>query len=78
MAPTKTTTLRLSTDLRDEIARLADEHKTSMVDVVASAIAELKRQYWWNEVHSSLDELDDSYHQDAHLLESTTSDGLVR
>jgi len=76
MAPTKTTTLRLSTELRDEIARLASAHNSSMVDVVAQAIEELKRQHWWNDVQSSLNELDAGYVAEGRVLDTAAGDGL--
>ena len=76
MAPTKTTTLRLSTTLRDEIARLAEERNTSMAELVANAIDELKRQHWWDEVHHSLNDLDDRYTSEASVLDGTVRDGL--
>lgn len=76
MAPTKTTTLRLSTTLRDEIARLAEERNTSMAELVANAIDELKRQHWWDEVRHSLNDLDDRYTSEASVLDGTVRDGL--
>lgn len=55
MAPT--TTLRVPVDLRDEIARLAEERGTSMLEVVTDAIHRLTRDEWWDRVHGALDQL---------------------
>ncbi len=80
MAPTPTTTLRLPVALRDEIARLADERESTLLDVVADAVARLKRDQWWAQVHEELEtitpaELGD-YHADAERRDVTTADGL--
>jgi predicted transcriptional regulator len=80
MAPSETTTLRVSTELRDEIARLADERGTTMLEVVADAIHRLTRDQWWATVHTALDQMtgDDveAYQAEAGLLDDTAADGL--
>jgi len=47
-----------------------------MVDVVAQAIEELKRQHWWNDVQSSLNELDAGYVAEGRVLDTAAGDGL--
>lgn len=76
MSPSKSTTLRLSTELRDEIARLAEQRGSSMVDVVAAAIDELKRQEWWNQVRVELAGLENDYRIDAQVFEGAAGDGV--
>ena len=80
MAPTPTTTLRLPVALRDEIARLADERESTLLDVVADAVAHLKRDKWWAQVHEELETMTSAeladYHADAETLDVTTADGL--
>ena len=73
---TETTTLRLSKELRDEIAKLAEESGTSMAELVAHAIEQLKRQRWWDGVQSSLSELDSEYASEASILDAASGDGL--
>ena len=80
MAPTKSTTLRVPTGLRDQIARMAEERGTTMLEVVGEAIDRLNRERWWESVRSALDnmsdeELDD-YTAEAERLEGTAADGL--
>jgi len=76
MSPSKSTTLRLSTELRDEIARLAEQRGSSMVDVVAAAVDELKRQEWWNQVRVELAGLESDYRVDAQVFEGAVGDGV--
>ena len=80
MAPTPTTTLRLPVALRDEIARLADERESTMLDVVAEAVARLTRDQWWAQVHQELETMTPAelaeYHADVEPLDATSSDGL--
>jgi predicted transcriptional regulator len=76
MAPTKTTTVRVPSSLRDEIARLADESNTSMAELLGEAIEVLKCQRWWDDVHASLDDLDDGYRHELSTLDTAAGDGL--
>ncbi|MCY3924011.1 MAG: hypothetical protein OXG52_00645 [bacterium] len=76
----KTTTLRISTDLRDEISRLAEHRGTTMVDVVTDAVHRLGREEWWLSVHGALDDLTGaetaSYRAESRKLEAAAADGL--
>lgn len=78
MAPT--TTLRVPVDLRDEIARLAEERGTTMLEVVTDAIHRLTRDEWWADVHDALDRLQpeevDGYRQEADRIDTAAADGL--
>ena len=78
MAPT--TTLRVPVDLRDEIARLAEERGTSMLEVVADAIHRLTREEWWAGVHEALDQMPadevDDYRAESAQLDGAAADGL--
>jgi len=78
MAPT--TTLRVPVDLRDEIARLAEERGTSMLEVVADAIHRLTRDQWWAGVHHALDQMApdevDDYRAESAPLDGAAADGL--
>ncbi len=80
MAPTKTTTLRVPSDLRDEISRIAEQRGTSMLEVVADAVHRLGRDEWWSEVHGALDGLTESevdhYQAEAAVLGVASADGL--
>ena len=80
MAPTETTTLRVPTDLRDEIARLAEARGTTMLEVVTDAIHRLTREQWWGTVHDALDAMTadevDAYRAEAATLDGTAADGL--
>lgn len=80
MAPTKTTTLRLPVPLRDEIARLAEERGSSMLDVVTDAIHRLTTEQWWDTVHDVIDAMSPeqlaSYQAEADQLDSTAGDGF--
>lgn len=80
MATTGSTTLRVTTELRDEIARLADLMDTTMQEVVAEAVRVLGREEWWSSVHEALDKLDEkevgSYLTEAKTLGNASPDGL--
>ena len=83
MAPsqtTRTTTLRVPTDLRDEISRLAEHRGTTMVDVVADAVHRLGRDEWWAATRSALDSLSEadmaSYQTESRRLSAASVDGL--
>ena len=80
MAPSQTTTLRVPTELRDEISRLAKQRGTTMLDVVTDAVHRLGREEWWLSVRGALDELNDveaaSYRAESRRLESAAADGL--
>lgn len=80
MAPHETTTLRVPTGLRDEIARLADQRGTTMVDVVSLAIHRLSGEQWWDKVHDAINEMtaDDhaTYESEAKALDGAAGDGL--
>ena len=80
MATTSSTTLRVSTELRDEIARLAGLMDTTMQEVVAEAVRVLGRDEWWSSVHEALDDLDeqevDSYLAETKILGAASPDGL--
>ena len=80
MAPTPTTTLRLPVALRDEIARLADERESTLLEVVTDAVAQLKRDQWWAQVHEELETMTPAelaeYQADVETLGATSSDGL--
>ena len=76
----KTTTLRISTELRDEIYRLAEHRDTTMVDVVTDAVHRLGREEWWLSVRGALDGLTGtdavSYREEVRRLEAAADDGL--
>ncbi len=80
MAPTKTTTLRVPNELRNEIARIAEERGSSMVEVVSDAIDRLGRDDWWASVHTALNDISpsavESYENEAQRLDGASSDGL--
>ena len=80
MAPTQTTTLRVTTALRDEISRLADQRGSTMQDVVADAVHRLSQDEWWASVHSALDDLGPtvaaSYQAESSRLDAAAADGL--
>lgn len=73
---TSTTTLRLSTELRDEIAQLARASGVSMSQLVSEAIEQLKRQRWWDAVHHSLDDLAPDYRKDNAVFDGASGDGV--
>lgn len=82
MAPTKTTaTLRVPSELRDEIARIAEQRGTTMLEVVTDAVHRLGRDEWWSSVRDALDGLTSSevasYQVESQQLDSAASaDGL--
>lgn len=81
VAPSKTTTLRVPNELRDEIARIARQRGTSMLEVVTDAVHRLGRDEWWSSVHDALDGLSstevDSYQAESLELDAAASDGLI-
>lgn len=74
------TTIRVPTELRNEISSLAASRGESMVDVVADAISRLRRDEWWREVHAALDRLDEAdvaaLGAEAVGLDATAGDGF--
>ena len=80
VALSKSTTLRVPTELRDEISRLAKQRGTTMLDVVTDAVHRLGREEWWSLVRGALDGLDDaevaSYRAEARRLGAAAADGL--
>lgn len=80
MTLSQTTTLRVPTELRDEISRLAKQRGTTMVDVVADAVHRLGRDEWWLAARRALDGLSDtevhSYLTESRGLDVAASDGL--
>ena len=80
MALSQTTTLRVPTELRDEISRLAKQRGTTMVDVVTDAVHRLGRDEWWSATRGVLDELSNaeaaSYRAEGRRLEAAAADGL--
>ncbi len=80
MAPPKTTTLRVPSELRDEIARIAEQRGTTMLEVVSDAVHRLGRDEWWASVRSALDGLSPlevaDYQSDVQQLDAASSDGV--
>ncbi len=80
MALSQTTTLRVPTELRDEISRLAKQRGTTMTEVVAAAVHRLGREQWWMLVRGALDGLSDaeaaSYQVESGRLDAAAADGL--
>ena len=81
MAPSKTTTtLRVPSELRDEIARIAERRGTTMLEVVTDAVHRLGRDEWWSSVRDALDELSPSdvadYQVESQQLDAASADGL--
>ncbi len=76
----QTTTLRVPTELRDEISRLAKQRGTTMLDVVTDAVHRLGREEWWLSVRGALDDLSDaeaaSYRAESRGLDAAAADGL--
>ena len=76
-----TTTLRVSCELRDEIARIAEQRGTTMLEVVTDAVHRLGSDEWWSSVRDAPDGLNPSEvatHQVAgHQLDAASMDGLV-
>lgn len=82
MSPTETTTLRIPSALRDDIARIADERGSTMLDVVTEAVERLRREQWWADVHQTLDRMTDADAATARAelvgLDGAAADGLDR
>lgn len=80
MAPSKTTTLRVPSELRDEIARIAEERGTTMLEVVTDAVHRLGRDDWWVSVRTALDDLSSAevsaYQADSQHFGAASADGL--
>jgi hypothetical protein len=80
MAPAETTTLRVPIQLRDEIARLAEERGTTMLDVVTDAVHRLSRDQWWDTVRDVFDQMTPedvaAYHTETSQLDDAAADGL--
>ena len=80
MAPVETTTLRVPVQLRDEIARLAEERGTTMLDVVTDAVHRLSRDQWWHTVHDVFDQMTPEevadYQTETRRLDDAAADGL--
>ncbi|MBN4059592.1 hypothetical protein JYT35_00570 [Acidimicrobium ferrooxidans] len=81
MAPTKTTTtLRVPSELRDEIARIAEQRGTTMLEVVTDAVHRLGSDEWWSSVRDALDGLTPSevatYQVEGQQLDAASMDGL--
>lgn len=80
MALSQTTTLRVPTELRDEISRLAKRRGTTMVDVVTDAVRRLGREEWWSSVREALDGMNEgdvaSYQTESRMLDAAAGDGL--
>ena len=82
MALSKTATLRVPTELKDEIIRLAKQRGTTMLNVVTDAVHRLGREQWWTLVRGALDGLSDaevvSYQAESRRLDATAADGSIR
>ena len=94
MALSKTATLRVPTELKDEIIRLAKQRGTTMLSwrhVVTDAVHRLGREQWWTLVRdpatfaagpAPLDGLSDaeavSYQAESRRLDATAADGSIR
>ena len=80
MAPSRSTTLRVPVELRDEIARIARQRGSTLVEVVSDAVHRLERDEWWSTVHEALDGWGpqdvESYRSDHRRLDITASDGM--
>jgi hypothetical protein len=81
MAPSKTTTtLRVPSELRDEIARIAELRGTTMLEVVTDAVLRLGRDEWWSSVMDALDELSPTevahYQAESQQFATAAADGL--
>jgi hypothetical protein len=67
-------------ELRDEIARIAHERSSTMVEVVREAFHRLAQDTWWEGVHDALDEMTDpdldGYQREAEGLGGSSADGL--
>lgn len=77
---TNTTTLRVPVQLRDEIAQLAKDRNSTMLEVVTDAVHRLRQDRWWDTVDTALDAMApdqvSEYRHEASLLDATTNDGL--
>ncbi|NNF56488.1 MAG: hypothetical protein HKN03_18835 [Acidimicrobiales bacterium] len=75
-----TTTLRVPSELRDEIARIADKRGTTMLEVVTDAVHRLGREEWWSSVREALDGLSpsevDDYQAESQQVGAASPDGL--
>lgn len=75
-----TTTLRVPSELRDEIARLAEQRGTTMLEVVTDAVHRLGREEWWSSVRDALDGLSPSeaagYEAQSQQMDAASADGL--
>ena len=78
MAPAETTTLRVPIALRDEIAHIAHQRGSTMLEVVTDAVHRLRRDEWWLAVQVALDasESDVEAHAETRILDHASSDGL--
>lgn len=80
MATNATTTLRVPVELRDRIARIANERAVSMSDVVSDAIDRVNRDQWWASVGDALDSMTvaegANYRRETEGLDRSASDGL--
>lgn len=80
MSPSKTTTLRVPNELRDEIARIAEKRGTTMLEVVTDAVQRLSRDEWWSAVRDALDGLSPAevadYQSEREQLDAASADGL--
>lgn len=80
MSPSKTTTLRVPSELRDEIARIAKQRGTTMLEVVTDAVRRLGRDEWWSSVRDSLDGLSPDevvgYQAESQRFDAASADGL--
>jgi predicted transcriptional regulator len=76
MALTKTATLRVPSELRDVIARIAAHRGSTMVEVVAEAVQRLNRDDWWTTVRAGFDSMNTdeaaAYQREAMGLANTT------
>jgi predicted transcriptional regulator len=80
MATAETTTLRVPIELRDEIARLAEERGSTMLEVVTDAVHRLTRDQWWDSVQEAIDAMapEDvaAYRAESDRFDSAAADGL--
>ena len=78
MAPAETTTLRVPIALRDEIAHIAHQRGSTMLEVVTDAVHRLRRDEWWLAVQVALDasKSDVEAHAETRILDHASSDGL--
>jgi predicted transcriptional regulator len=80
MATAETTTLRVPVELRDEIARLAEDRGSTMLEVVTDAVHRLTRDQWWDSVQQAIDAMApenvEAYRTESDRLDSAAADGL--